>query len=118
MSAGGILGLVAGIRAQPMSLLGWALGSAIEGLAPVIVIWRFTGIRTDGYTPPAGLSCGCSVRGVERWRWLRCLSCALGGDGPVLGCKEGPGEGQADPTAAAVAGAGGVGPVEPGRRGV
>jgi hypothetical protein len=26
-------------------LLGWALGSVIEGLASVIVIWRFTGSR-------------------------------------------------------------------------
>lgn len=29
-----------------MSLIGWALSSAVEGLASVIVIWRFTGSRT------------------------------------------------------------------------
>jgi divalent metal cation (Fe/Co/Zn/Cd) transporter len=28
-----------------VSLVGWALGSVIEGLASVIVIWRFTGSR-------------------------------------------------------------------------
>ena len=28
-----------------MALIGWALGSVIEGLASVIVIWRFTGTR-------------------------------------------------------------------------
>ncbi len=28
-----------------MALTGWALGSVIEGLASVIVIWRFTGTR-------------------------------------------------------------------------
>lgn len=46
MSGEGILGLVAGITAASISLVGWALGSVIEGLASVIVIWRFTGNRT------------------------------------------------------------------------
>ncbi len=46
MSGEGVLGLAAGIRAGSISLLGWALGSVIEGLASVIVIWRFTGSRT------------------------------------------------------------------------
>jgi len=46
MSGEGVLGLLAGIRTGSLSLLGWALGSVIEGLASVIVIWRFTGSRT------------------------------------------------------------------------
>jgi len=46
MSAEGITGLIAGVQAQSISLTGWALGSVIEGLASVIVIWRFTGTRT------------------------------------------------------------------------
>jgi divalent metal cation (Fe/Co/Zn/Cd) transporter len=46
MTAEGALGLVAGITAGSISLVGWALGSVIEGLASVIVIWRFTGSRT------------------------------------------------------------------------
>lgn len=46
MSAEGLVGLVAGIQAQSISLLGWALGSVIEGLASIVVIWRFTGTRT------------------------------------------------------------------------
>ncbi|MBN9619745.1 MAG: hypothetical protein J0H43_08440 [Actinobacteria bacterium] len=46
MSGEGILGLIAGITAASISLVGWALGSVIEGLASVIVIWRFTGTRT------------------------------------------------------------------------
>jgi divalent metal cation (Fe/Co/Zn/Cd) transporter len=50
MSGEGVLGMVAGIRAQSISLLGWALGSIIEGLASVIVIWRFTGNRTHSDT--------------------------------------------------------------------
>jgi len=45
MSGEGVLGLVAGLRSGSLSLLGWALGSVSEGLASVIVIWRFTGSR-------------------------------------------------------------------------
>lgn len=45
MTAEGALGLYAGVRAHSVSLVAWALGSAIEGLASVIVIWRFTGHR-------------------------------------------------------------------------
>jgi divalent metal cation (Fe/Co/Zn/Cd) transporter len=46
MTAEGTLGLIAGATAGSISLIGWALGSAIEGLASAIVIWRFTGSRT------------------------------------------------------------------------
>lgn len=46
MTVEGVLGLVAGVAAGSLSLVGWALGSVIEGLASVIVIWRFTGSRT------------------------------------------------------------------------
>ncbi len=42
----GALGLVAGGVAGSVSLIGWALSSAVEGLASIIVIWRFTGSRT------------------------------------------------------------------------
>jgi divalent metal cation (Fe/Co/Zn/Cd) transporter len=50
MTGEGVLGLVAGIEANSISLIGWALGSVIEGLASVIVIWRFTGSRTVSET--------------------------------------------------------------------
>jgi divalent metal cation (Fe/Co/Zn/Cd) transporter len=53
MTAEGVLGLIAGIAAGSLSLLGWALGSVIEGLASVIVIWRFTGSRTLSETAEA-----------------------------------------------------------------
>jgi len=46
MTGEGALGLAAGVAAGSISLLGWALGSIIEGLASIIVIWRFTGSRT------------------------------------------------------------------------
>ena len=45
MSIEGAVGLAAGLSAGSIALVGWALGSIIEGLASVIVIWRFTGDR-------------------------------------------------------------------------
>jgi divalent metal cation (Fe/Co/Zn/Cd) transporter len=46
MTLEGVLGVLAGALAGSVALVGWGLGSAIEGLAAVIVIWRFTGSRT------------------------------------------------------------------------
>jgi divalent metal cation (Fe/Co/Zn/Cd) transporter len=46
MTAEGVLGGLAGWSSGSISLIGWALGSVIEGLASVVVIWRFTGGRT------------------------------------------------------------------------
>jgi divalent metal cation (Fe/Co/Zn/Cd) transporter len=46
MTAEGVLGLLSGIRDSSISLIGWALGSVVEGLASAIVIWRFSGART------------------------------------------------------------------------
>ena len=46
MCTEGGIGLWQGLAAGSIALTGWALGSAIEGLASVIVIWRFTGSRT------------------------------------------------------------------------
>ncbi len=46
MTAEGVLGLIAGYSAGSIALVGWALGSVIEALASVIVVWRFTGSRT------------------------------------------------------------------------
>ena len=42
----GAIGVVAGILAGSVALVAFGLDSAIEGLASVIVIWRFTGTRT------------------------------------------------------------------------
>jgi divalent metal cation (Fe/Co/Zn/Cd) transporter len=50
MTAEGVLGVLAGAVAGSIALIGWGLGSAIEGLAAVIVIWRFTGSRTHSPT--------------------------------------------------------------------
>jgi divalent metal cation (Fe/Co/Zn/Cd) transporter len=42
----GAIGVVAGILAGSIALVAFGLDSAIEGLASVIVLWRFTGART------------------------------------------------------------------------
>src|SRR2546430_6846891 len=46
MTIEGGVGVVAGFAAGSIALVGWALSSGVEGLASVIVIWRFTGART------------------------------------------------------------------------
>ena len=46
MCTEGGIGLWQGLAAGSIALTGWALGSAVEGLASVIVVWRFTGSRT------------------------------------------------------------------------
>ena len=45
MTAEGAIAITAAILAGSVALLGFGLDSAIEGLASVIVIWRFTGTR-------------------------------------------------------------------------
>src|ERR1700748_3033701 len=46
MTLEGVLGVIAGVQADSISVLTWAASSAVEGLASAIVIWRFTGRRT------------------------------------------------------------------------
>jgi divalent metal cation (Fe/Co/Zn/Cd) transporter len=53
MTAEGALGMLAGLSAGSIALIGWALSSAVEGLAAVIVIWRFSGPRTLSETAEA-----------------------------------------------------------------
>jgi divalent metal cation (Fe/Co/Zn/Cd) transporter len=50
MTLEGAVGVFAGAVAGSVALVGWGLGSVIEGLAAVIVIWRFTGSRTRSAT--------------------------------------------------------------------
>ena len=45
MTAEGAIGVTAAILASSVALLGFGLDSVIEGLASIIVIWRFTGTR-------------------------------------------------------------------------
>lgn len=45
MTAEGVIALVAGIMAGSIALIGFGIDSAIEGIASVIIIWRFWGSR-------------------------------------------------------------------------
>jgi divalent metal cation (Fe/Co/Zn/Cd) transporter len=46
MTVEGVVGLIAGLDASALSVIVWAASSFVEGLASMIVIWRFTGSRT------------------------------------------------------------------------
>jgi divalent metal cation (Fe/Co/Zn/Cd) transporter len=58
MSVEGVVGLLAGLSADSLSLTIWAASSFVEGLASVTIIWRFTGSRTHSAT---------SERTAQRW---------------------------------------------------
>ena len=45
MTAEGAIGVTAGIRANSIALIGYGLDSTIEGIASIVIIWRFTGHR-------------------------------------------------------------------------
>lgn len=45
MTAEGVIAVAAGIAAGSIALIGFGLDSAIEGVASVIIIWRFWGAR-------------------------------------------------------------------------
>lgn len=46
MAAEGTVAIIAAILAGSVALLGFGLDSVIEGLASIIIVWRFTGTRT------------------------------------------------------------------------
>jgi divalent metal cation (Fe/Co/Zn/Cd) transporter len=45
MTVEGVVGLIAGVSSDALSVIVWAASSFVEGLASMIVIWRFTGPR-------------------------------------------------------------------------
>ena len=45
MTAEGVIAIVAGVAAGSIALIGFGIDSAIEGLASVVIIWRFWGAR-------------------------------------------------------------------------
>ena len=53
MAAEGAVAIIAAILVGSVALLGFGLDSAIEGLASVIIVWRFTGARTLSDTAEA-----------------------------------------------------------------
>lgn len=50
MAAEGAIAVTAAIIAGSVALLGFGLDSVIEGLASIIIVWRFTGARTLSQT--------------------------------------------------------------------
>jgi divalent metal cation (Fe/Co/Zn/Cd) transporter len=53
MTAEGAVAILAGIAASSIALIGFGLDSAVEGLASVIIIWRFTGHRVFSHAAEA-----------------------------------------------------------------
>lgn len=47
MTTEGAVGVTAGIGSNSIALIGYGLDSTIEGVASVVIIWRFTGSRID-----------------------------------------------------------------------
>lgn len=45
MGVEAILGIYAGVAANSIALIGWGIDSTIEGVASLVIIWRFTGER-------------------------------------------------------------------------
>lgn len=53
MGVEGGVGVWQGVAAGSIALVGWGLASFIEGLASVVIVWRFTGARTLSDTAEA-----------------------------------------------------------------
>ncbi len=49
MGAEGTIGILAGITAGSIALIGFGLDSAIEGFASLVIVWRFTGHRLHSH---------------------------------------------------------------------
>jgi divalent metal cation (Fe/Co/Zn/Cd) transporter len=45
MTAEGVIAVIAGVLAGSIALIGFGIDSAIEGIASVVIIWRFWGAR-------------------------------------------------------------------------
>lgn len=57
----GTVGLWQGLESQSIALTGWALGAIPEGLASVMVLWRFTGSRTLSPTAERRAQLGVAI---------------------------------------------------------
>ena len=45
MTVEAVVGIYAGVAANSIALIGWGIDSTIEGVASLVIIWRFTGER-------------------------------------------------------------------------
>jgi hypothetical protein len=102
MAAEGAVGLTTGLAAGSAALTGWALGSCVEALASMIVIWRFTGSRE--LSPAAERQAGRAV-GVSFWLLAPWIAAQAGRDLAAVA---------APVIARAIIRAGGKGPGRPG----
>jgi divalent metal cation (Fe/Co/Zn/Cd) transporter len=50
MGAEGAIGITAGVLAGSIALVGFGIDSAIEGVASLVIVWRFTGHRLLSHT--------------------------------------------------------------------
>jgi hypothetical protein len=50
MTVEGIVAIIAGIVASSIGLIGFGLDSAVEGVASVVIIWRFPGTRVFSHS--------------------------------------------------------------------
>ncbi|MGW1195655.1 cation transporter [Streptomyces sp. NPDC002536] len=53
MAAEGLVAVIAALLAHSVALLGFGLDSVVEGLASVVIVWRFSGSRTLSETAEA-----------------------------------------------------------------
>ncbi|MGI8802413.1 MAG: cation transporter [Solirubrobacteraceae bacterium] len=53
MTVEGFVGVLAGAQAHSLGVVTWAASSFVEALASLIVVWRFTGLRTLSATSEA-----------------------------------------------------------------
>lgn len=53
MSVEGFVGVFAGLQAHSLGVITWSASSFLEAFAALIVVWRFTGIRTFSATSEA-----------------------------------------------------------------
>lgn len=61
VSVEGTVGLWQGLESGSIALTGWALGAIPEGLASVMVLWRFTGSRTLSDTAERRAQIGVAI---------------------------------------------------------
>jgi divalent metal cation (Fe/Co/Zn/Cd) transporter len=57
----GVIGLWQGLAVGSVALTGWALGGGSEALASAMVVWRFTGARTQSHTAERRAQRGVAV---------------------------------------------------------
>jgi divalent metal cation (Fe/Co/Zn/Cd) transporter len=84
MAAEGAVAITAAVLASSVALLGFGLDSVIEGLASVIIVWRFSGSRTLSETAEARAQKAVAVTffGLAPYIAYDAVSALVAGDKP------------------------------------